>query len=92
MTLEIAIVFAVILAALALFITEKFPVDQVALSIPVVLLLAGVLEPQEAVSGFSNEATITVAAMLVLSIGLLKTGAIAAIGRWGQIARQRGTQ
>ena len=92
MTLEIAIVFAVILAALALFITEKFPVDQVALSIPVVLLLAGVLEPQEAVSGFSNEATITVAAMLVLSIGLLKTGAIAAIGRWAQSARLGGTE
>ena len=45
MTLEIAIVFAVILAALALFITEKFPVDQVALAIPVVFLLTGVLDP-----------------------------------------------
>ena len=86
MTLEIAIVFAVILAALALFVTEKFPVDQVALTIPVVLLLAGILDPDEAISGFANEATVTVAAMLVLSIGLMKTGAIAAIGRWAQSA------
>ena len=33
------LVFAVILGALALFITERYPVDQVALSIPVILLL-----------------------------------------------------
>ncbi|HJU86429.1 MAG TPA: SLC13 family permease, partial [Gemmatimonadota bacterium] len=91
MTLEIAIVFAVVVLALILFITERFPVDQVALSIPVVLLLAGVLDPAEAVAGFSNEATITVAAMLVLSIGLVKTGAVAAIGRWAQTARLGGT-
>ncbi|HET6617274.1 MAG TPA: SLC13 family permease [Gemmatimonadota bacterium] len=91
MTLEMAIVFAVILGALALFVTERFPVDQVALTIPVVLLLAGILEPSEAVAGFSNEATITVAAMLVLSLGLMKTGAIAAIGRWAQSAPLGGT-
>ncbi|HUF89945.1 MAG TPA: SLC13 family permease [Gemmatimonadota bacterium] len=92
MTLEIAIVFAVILGALALFITERFPVDQVALSIPVVLLLAGILEPSEAVSGFANEATVTVAAMLALSLGLMKTGAISAIGRWAQTAPLGGTE
>jgi di/tricarboxylate transporter len=85
-TLEIAIVFAVILGALTLFITERFAIDQVALSIPVVLLLAGILDPSEAVAGFSNEATITVAAMLALSLGLMKTGAIATIGRWAQTA------
>jgi di/tricarboxylate transporter len=92
LTLEIAIVFAVILGALTLFITERFPVEQVALTIPVVLLLAGILEPTEAVAGFSNEATITVAAMLVLSLGLMKTGAIAAIGRWAQTAPLGGTE
>jgi di/tricarboxylate transporter len=91
-TLEIAIVFAVIFGALALFITERFPVDQVALSIPVVLLLTGILEPSEALAGFSNEATITVAAMLVLSIGLVKTGAVGAIGRWARTARLGGVE
>jgi len=86
MTLEIWIVFAVILGALTLFITERFPVDQVALAIPVVLLLSGVLGPSEAVAGFANEATITVAAMLALSLGLMKTGAVSAIGRWARTA------
>ena len=92
MTLEIVIVFAVILGALALFITERFSVDQVALTIPVILLLTGILEPAEAVAGFSNEATITVAAMLALSLGLMKTGAIAAIGRWARTAPLGGTE
>ncbi|MFN2383212.1 MAG: SLC13 family permease [Gemmatimonadota bacterium] len=82
MTLEMGIVFAVIALALALFISERFPVDQVALALPVVLLLAGLITPAEAVSGFSNEATVTVTAMLVLSLGLVKTGAVATIGRW----------
>ena len=80
------LVFAVIAIALALFMTERFPVEQVALAIPVVLLVAGILTPEEAVSGFSNVATVTVAAMLVLSLGLVKTGAVEVVGRWAQNA------
>ncbi|HUP18513.1 MAG TPA: SLC13 family permease [Gemmatimonadota bacterium] len=86
MTWEIAYVFAVIALALALFVSERFPVDQVAIGIPVALWLGGVLSPADAVSGFSNVATITVAAMLVLSLGLVKTGAVATLGRWAQDA------
>src|SRR5687768_10325851 len=90
MTWEMGFVFAVVVAALALFIIERYPVDQVALAIPVVLLAAGILTPEEAVSGFSNTATITVAVMLLLSLGLIKTGAVAAIGRWARTARLGG--
>lgn len=86
MTWEIGFVFAVVLVALALFVSERWPIDQVALAIPVALLLAGILTPKQAVSGFANVATVTVAAMLVLSLGLVKTGAVAAIGRWAQEA------
>ncbi len=35
------------------------------------------ITPEEGISGFSNPATITVAAMFVLSAGLQKTGAVA---------------
>ncbi|MFN2421394.1 MAG: SLC13 family permease [Gemmatimonadota bacterium] len=90
MTWEMGFVFAVVVAALALFVMERYPVDQVALAIPVVLLAAGILTPEEAVSGFSNTATITVAVMLLLSLGLVKTGAVAAIGRWARTARLGG--
>ncbi len=86
MTWEIGFVFAIIIVALVLFVLERYPIEQVALAIPVVLLVAGIITPAEAVSGFSNTATITVAAMLVLGLGLTKTGAVAAIGRWARAA------
>lgn len=56
------------------------------LAIPVVLLLAGVLNAEEALAGFSSPATVTVAAMLVLGLGLAKTGAVEEIGRWARTA------
>ena len=86
MTWEIAFVFVVIAVALALFVSERYSIDQVALGVPVVLLLGGIITPAQAVSGFSNIATITVAAMLILGLGLVKTGAIAAVGRWALTA------
>src|SRR5690606_36502289 len=82
MTGEMAVVVAVVVIALVLFITERLPVDLVAVTVPAVLLVSGVLTAEEAVSGLAHPATVTVAAMLALSLGLLKTGAVATIGRW----------
>ena len=82
MTGEMAVVLAVVVIALVLFITERLPVDLVAVTVPAVLLVSGVLTAGEAVSGLAHPATVTVAAMLALSLGLLKTGAVATIGRW----------
>lgn len=90
MTFEMGLVFVVIAAALVLFVTERFPVDQVALAVPIVLLVAGVIGAEQAVAGLSNPATVTVAAMLILSLGLMKTGAIDAVGRWARTARLGG--
>lgn len=38
--------------------------------------------PAEALSGLSHPATVTLGAMLFLSAGLQKTGAVAVLGRW----------
>lgn len=86
MTLDIAFVLGLTLAALVLFALDKLRVDQVALAVPVVLLLTGILSPTEAVSGLSSRATVTVGSMLVLGLGLRKTGLVAAIGAWAQTA------
>ncbi|CAM2008538.1 SLC13 family permease [Acanthopleuribacter pedis] len=40
------------------------------------LLITGILEPSEAFSGFSNQAVVTVAAMFILSSGLVRTGVV----------------
>lgn len=70
------ITIAVILGAVVLFVTEKVSVDVVALMVIFVLVLTGVITPEEGVAGFSNKATVTVAFMFVLSAALLKTGAL----------------
>ena len=58
MTWEIGFIFIVILVALVLFVTGRYPIEQVAIAVPVVLLLGGAISPADAVSGFSNAATV----------------------------------
>ncbi len=57
-----------------MFVFEVFPIDVTALTLLTVLFLVGYLDVGEAISGFSNKAVLTVAAMLVLSRALVKTG------------------
>lgn len=80
--MEIVLVFGIILAAVLLFAWDRLPVDLVALLVLSTLMLTGLVTPAEGVSGFSNPATITVLAMLILSAGLNATGALDAVGRW----------
>lgn len=78
--MELALVFIVLAVALVLFVTEAIPIDVTALLILVALVVSGVLTPEEGVRGFSNPAPVTVAAVLVLSAGLIRTGAVARLG------------
>ena len=66
--------------AVYLFVTEKLPVDVVAMLVLVSVLTLGLVTPSEALSGFSNEATVTVAAMFVLSAGIQQSGIMLGIG------------
>ena len=81
MNYEIILVFAVSICAVVLFATEKLSVDLIALLIMATLLVSGVITPEEGISGFSNKATVTVAAMFVLSAALFKTGAVSYLGK-----------
>ena len=76
-----ALTLAVTALAVLLFIWNRYRADVVAVIIMVVLIVSGVVTPQEGISGFAHEATITVALMLVLAAGLLRTGAIAVLAR-----------
>jgi di/tricarboxylate transporter len=67
------VVFAV---ALALFISERVRYDLVALGALLVSVLAGLVAPADAFSGFSNDAVVTVAAVLVMSQALARSGAV----------------
>ena len=75
------IITGIILAAsLILFISNKLPADLVALLVVVALGLTGVLTPQEAFSGFSRSAVITIIAIFVLSEALQRTNVTEQVG------------
>ena len=69
------IVLAVVFAMLAVFfIFEVFALEVTALAATGILLLFNILTIDEALSGFSNKAVITIGAMFILSRSLVKTG------------------
>ena len=79
--MDIWVVSIILVVVLYLLITETISVDLTAVGIMVVLVVTGLLTPREAVSGLANPAVITVAAMFVVSRGLLRTGGVEFIGR-----------
>jgi di/tricarboxylate transporter len=75
------IVSAILVAVLILLITEKLPVDLIAIGIMAALMVSGILGPREAVAGFANPAVVTVAAMFIISRGMIRTGALGFIAQ-----------
>ena len=71
------IVFLVLLVAtVTLFATAWIPYEATAALVIGALALTGLLPIEEAFSGFSNPATITVGSMFVVSAALIRTGAL----------------
>jgi di/tricarboxylate transporter len=81
MTVKAVVTLLILAAAMYGFVSERFAPDITALLALLALLLTGVLTPYEAFSGFSHPATISVAAVLVLSAGVERTGALTYIAR-----------
>ena len=79
--MSIGIVSLILVATLYLLITQRVPVDVTAIGIIVVLIGTQILPPLQAVLGFANPAVITVAAMLMISQGMVRTGAVGFIGQ-----------
>ena len=85
------LIFGLILGGgLYLFISEKLRVDVTAMLILLALVLTGVLDTKQALSGFSSEPAIIVAAVFVISGGLAATGISERLGQWiGRAAGRR---
>ena len=79
----------ILAATLLLLVTQWVRIEVTSLAVVVTLALTGLLGPDEALSGFSSSATLTVAAMLVLSAGLDKSGAVDSLARRLQHLGQR---
>ncbi len=85
--MTIFLTLSVVVLALVCFIGEWLPVDITAIVVTVMLMLLGLVTPEEGISGFGNSATITVMAMFILSAGIARTGAIQVVSdlllKWG---------
>lgn len=79
--MDIWLLSLILLGTLYLLITEKISIDLTAIGVMVLLVVFKFLTPKEAVSGFANPAVITVAAMFVVSKGMMRTGGIEFLGR-----------
>ncbi|MEQ9208160.1 MAG: SLC13 family permease [Phycisphaerales bacterium] len=57
----------------------RFGADIIMMGCLLVLLLTGILEPEEAIAGFANQAVITVAMLYIVATAMRETGAMARI-------------
>jgi len=74
--------FVILAGAIVLLFTEWIRIDLTAVLIIVALGLSGVLEPEAALSGFSSEPAILLAAVFVMNGALYHTGLSERMGNW----------
>ncbi len=77
--MDLLIVLTLTVLCVYLLSTEKLPVDLAAIFVAIILIATRVLTPEQGLSGLGSPATVTVAAMFVLSAGLSHTGALNAV-------------
>jgi Na+/H+ antiporter NhaD/arsenite permease-like protein len=82
MTGDMFLVFALLLATIVLFISDRLRMDVVAIMLIVALMLTGLLTPGEALSGFGDPLVILIAALFVVGEGLFRTGVAFSVGNW----------
>ncbi len=82
LTLDQAIVFGILALTLAMFVWGRWRYDIVSLGALLLVFIAGLVPAGEVFSGFGHPAVITVAAVLVISRGLLNAGVVDGMSRF----------
>jgi di/tricarboxylate transporter len=77
MSLDAWIALAVVALVIGLLAFTRLAADAVLVAGVTLLLVSGVLSPQQALAGLSNEGMATVAVLYVVAAGLRETGAVA---------------
>lgn len=89
MTTEQGIVFAVLAATLGMFIWNRLRFDVVAMLALLAIAIAGLIPTDQLFSGFGHPAVVTVAAVLVISQGLVNGGVVDSIaGLLGRVGHR----
>jgi len=76
MTTEAWIVIVTLFVCVSLLITTRIAAELILFGGVAFLLIIGILTPDLALAGFSNEGVLTIAALYVVASGLKETGAI----------------
>ena len=79
--LDLILTVIVLLGAFGLFVSGKVRVDLVAICVLVALLTLGLITPEEGLRGFANPATVTIGAMFILGMGLVRTGLVQRVAK-----------
>ncbi|HVS62798.1 MAG TPA: SLC13 family permease [Thermoanaerobaculia bacterium] len=79
--MEIPILIAILVVTFLAFSLDWMPIDVVALTSLALLLVFDLITAEQAISGFSNPAVITVMMMFILSQALIHTGLVRRFGQ-----------
>jgi Na+/H+ antiporter NhaD/arsenite permease-like protein len=81
MTGDQTIIFAILLATVAMFLWGRWRHDMIAVAALIACVVTGLIPAPDAFAGFGHPAVVTVACVLVLSHALLHSGAVDALAR-----------
>jgi di/tricarboxylate transporter len=82
MTTDLAVVLALLVVAIAMFVVGRPRMDAVALIMIAVMPFTGVISMNEALAGFSDSNIVLIAALFVIGEGLVRTGVARRLGDW----------
>jgi di/tricarboxylate transporter len=90
MTVDMLIVFGLLVIIIILFVSDRLRLDLVAMMGVLALMLLDILTPQEALAGFADPVVLIIAGLFVVGGALVQTGVADRMGTWlGRIAGTR---
>ncbi|RAZ69671.1 SLC13 family permease [Planococcus maitriensis] len=78
--MDMVLTFAIVGVTIVLFLVNWLRSDLVALLALLAFVVFGLLEPEEALAGFSNSVVIMIAGLFVIGAGIVRTGLAAMVG------------
>ena len=78
--MEMYVLAVIVIVVVTLYLTKWLSIEVTSLSIPPLLILTGILDTRDALSGFASSATVTIGALFIVSAGLRRTGALDLLG------------